>query len=286
MVNYLSLIAVIITAFFGGGSSPMVKLGVGILSPLLFTFFRYVVAVISTLPLLNKHNYQLTTIKTTFLVNLLLFLNIMLFAFGIRLTVANIGQMIYLTTPIIVCLLSSLILKEKLTLRKILGISIGFIGTLFLLITKIPNNYSFSQSIIGNSMIFLGAIFYSFYMIYSKKIQKKVGVIAITFNSNIISMIILMIVCLPQLLTFNYQQLNNLNTLGPIIYVGVFSTTGYLLLSQYAIKHSSSLLSSMSLYLQPVFTIIWSYFLFGDMIGVSFIASSILVFLGAFLVSY
>ncbi len=102
--------------------------------------------------------------------------NIILFAYGIRLTLASVGQIIYSITPILVSLMSYYALKEKMTPRKILGIFLGFIGVN--LIVFIPfyynNNFvnSSTKAFLGNLLIFIGCIGYSSYTVLSKKYLK------------------------------------------------------------------------------------------------------------------
>jgi drug/metabolite transporter (DMT)-like permease len=70
-----------------------------------------------------------------------------------------------------------------------------------------------------------------------------------------------------------------------LFYVAVFGTAVYYFLNQYTIKHSSPVIASLTLYLQPVFTFAWAHILLGEKLTFQFICGTILIFLGVTLTS-
>lgn len=281
-----TLLIVILGAFLGGGIGAMIKIGLQNIPPFSFTFLRYFIALIFIWPLFLKEN---KTVKIDFQVvkvALILAVNIILFIVGLQWTSANVGQMLCLGIPMIVVVISYFLMKEKITIKKIIGIIIGLVGSFLLFSLKSQNQISYHQMLIGNGLIIIGSIFYSFFLVLSKKIQKKYSPIYIVTILNLVIMIVSLFLALSDFYFHqNWWRHFNYASLISILYVGIFATSASYLLGQYAIKYSSPLISSLGLYIQPLFTFVWSYLLLGEKITGSFAAASIIIFIGVLLVS-
>ena len=281
-----TLLIIIITAFLGGGIGVMMKIGLQNIPPFSFTFLRYFVALFIIYPFFIKENKKIIIDFEVVKLALILAVNIILFIVGLQWTSANVGQMLCLGIPMIVIIISHFLVKEKITFKKIIGIIIGLIGSFFLFSMKSQGQIDFHQMLIGNGLIVIGSIFYSFYLVLSKKIQKKFSPLYITTILNLVIMLVSLFLAFSDLYFHQYwwSHINYISIIS-ILYVGVFATSVSYLLGQYAIKLSSPLISSLGLYIQPLFTFIWSYLLLGERITGSFIAASIIVFIGILLVS-
>jgi drug/metabolite transporter (DMT)-like permease len=65
-------------------------------------------------------------------------------------------------------------------------------------------------------------------------------------------------------------------------YVGIIGSALWYLLYQYIIHHSSPLIASMILYLQPAATFVWAAFLLGEQLTPGFLIGAALAFIGVF----
>jgi len=149
----LALIIVIFAGILTGGTSVYVKLGLREIPPFTFTFIRFFLALVFFIPLILKTKFKINKDSLpVFLVSLLSTLNIILFSFGIRLTSASLGQLIYALVPILSVIISHYLLKEKITWKKILGILLGFAGMGVIIIPAVSNFKT------GNSTGLLGNI--------------------------------------------------------------------------------------------------------------------------------
>jgi len=95
-------------------------------------------------------------------------LNMLAFFKGLSMTSPINASVIMVTSPIIVLVLSAFILKERITLIKVLGVLIGLIGAVILIIygqSIIPGDKPFY----GNMLILLNATSYGLYLIIVKK---------------------------------------------------------------------------------------------------------------------
>lgn len=281
-----ALIIVFLSAFLGGGVGTMIKLGLHGIPSFSYSFMRFLVALVVIAPFFLK-KYKVLKIRSDVVkVSLLSTANVTLFVFGIRYTMANIGQMLYVVCPIMVALISFFYLKDKLTAKKIIGVLLGAFGSFLLISLKTNSTSGFQEMLFGNILIFLATILYSFYLVYTKKLQEKYSPFYIT------SVFIMVTTVVSFFLSFidiynDYGWWSNLTGLSllSVLYVGVFATSAAYLLNQYAVKYGSPLISSLTLYIQPLFTFIWSYILLGEKITGNFAIAALLIFSATYLVS-
>ena len=152
--NSLIIILIILSVLLGGGISPLAKTALKQLSPENFTFLRFSVSSIFIFPFFLK---QKTGIRKELLklipMSLLLTINVLLFAYGVRLTTADIGQILYVLVPIIVLILSHFLLQDKISLPKLLGIVLGVTGAFLVIALPLIEGSKFSGNLFGNLLI-------------------------------------------------------------------------------------------------------------------------------------
>lgn len=99
-------------------------------------------------------------------------INQLCFFNGLKLTSPVNASLIMLTTPILVLIASSIYIKEKITVHKILGILIGAAGATFLILGN-NNNPTNQSNIWGDILILVNASSYAIYLVLVKKLMKK-----------------------------------------------------------------------------------------------------------------
>lgn len=99
-------------------------------------------------------------------------INQLCFFNGLKLTSPVNASLIMLTTPILVLIASSLYIREKITLQKIIGILIGAAGASFLILGT-NNNPTNQSSIWGDLLILINASSYAIYLVLVKKLMQK-----------------------------------------------------------------------------------------------------------------
>lgn len=286
--KYLALIAIFVIIIIGGGTGVLTKIAEKEVSPPLFTLLRFIISLIFLLPLFLKERIKIdkNLIKLIF-ISLLASGNVILFAYGIKLTTANIGSTLYVFGPVLVAIFSYFILQENLNVRKIGGVLIGFFGAiLIVLLPLIQNGSPFSGNLLGNSLIMIAVISFSIYSVLSKKLQNDFSPNQITTIFSLTTFVLML------LLTFNQvknvqSQLHNLTppAIFSILYVGILSTAVFYFLYQFAIKHGSPVLASTVLYLQPVSTFVWAFIVLGEKLTLGLIIGGLTVLSGTLLIA-
>lgn len=283
-----ALLAILIGSLLGAGNAPVIKFGVIEIPPLSFSFIRFLIASILITPFILKDKEKIIHgLRMLFPMTLFATFNIIFFVFGVSLTTATIAQLLYAAAPFLTGIIAYKVLGEKLSVRQITGIIIGFIGiVVVVLLPLIEKENVFSGNLLGNILIGAGVIFWSFYLVFSKKAQNSYS----PFVVNSVFIIVTTIILFP-LFIFDIaghsSWFNNITGGGvtSIIYVAIAGTIGTHLLNQYAIKHGGSVFASTSLYLVPIFVFFTAYLLLGERLTQGVIVGGVLALLGVFLVT-
>jgi drug/metabolite transporter (DMT)-like permease len=209
--------------------------------------------------------------------------NMLTFFKGLSYTSPIMGAVIMVTTPMIVLILSAILIKEKMKLRKILGIILGLTGTLFLILYgKSMNNAP--KAGLGNLLVFVNAVSYGFYLIIVKKLMDKYN--AFSFVKWIYLFGFLMV------LPFGFREFQAVNwsvlpidIFWKIGFVVLFSTFLTYLLNLLSMKELKPTTVAVFIYLQPLFATIFAIGLGKDELNILKIGSAVLIFSGVYLVT-
>ncbi|WP_333875766.1 DMT family transporter [Flavobacterium sp.] len=209
-------------------------------------------------------------------------LNMLTFFKGLSYTSPISSAVIMVTTPIIVLILSSILMKERMELRKIIGILLGLLGTGFLILygKSIGNA---TNAPLGNLLVFINAVSYGFYLIIVKKLMDKYN--AFTFVKWIYTFGLLMVI------PFGWNEYQEIQwetipslVLWEIVFVVVFTTFMTYLLNLVSMRELKPTTVAVFIYLQPLFATVFAMSLGKDELTVVKLLSAVLIFIGVYLV--
>lgn len=210
--------------------------------------------------------------------------NQLLFFVGLSKTTPINAALIMTTTPILVLIVSAIILNEKITARKILGISIGAIGAIILILQG-KQMVEQSSTWIGNLFIFGNATSYGIYLVIVKPLMKKyhpVTVITMVFTFGWIFVIPFGINEASQIEWHTFSSGVWLATLYVLIFVTFFAY----LFNSAALKELEPTVVSTYIYLQPLLATIIALLAAKDSIDSVKLLAGVLIFVGVYLVIY
>ena len=280
-----SFLLVVFLAILGGSISTFSKLSLQKIPPLTFTFLRFFLASMILFPFFVKNKIHWKGIWKVILVSFLATVNVMLFIFGLQKTTAPLATTLYVIVPLLVSVLSYFFLKEHLKKKKLFGIFLGVIGfSILLFIPLINNQERFHGDLLGNFLIFIAILSFSFYSVLSKKLQKEYTPFQLTFIFVVVTSILTFFFSFLEIKNPWWNNLSSASILS-VIYVGVLGTGIFYLLYQYTIKRTTPLLTSMSLYLQPFAAVFFAYSFLGEGITTGFILGCILSLIGVWFVT-
>jgi len=216
--------------------------------------------------------------------------NMLLFFHGLSLTSPIDASIIMTSTPVIVLILSALILKEKITTNKYIGIFIGAIGA-FLLIW-FGKKSGGTSSFLGNLFVFINATLYATYLVLVKPLMVKYKAITVISWVFFFGFLFVLPVGINDLWTTNFNNFTT-NTYLSVAFVIIGTTFLTYLLNIYALNYVSPSVNGSYIYLQPVlsFILVSIYaFILGHQeytqdINIIKILSCFLVIIGVYMIS-
>lgn len=283
----IAILAVFGAAILSSAAAAISKKGLEEIPPFSLTFFRLFVASICVLPFfLHLKRHKISKIRELVPVSLFATGNIVFFILGVYFTTANIASIIYAAVPLLAAVILYIFFKEKLSIRRQFGISIGFLGVVFIsLLPLFYKNNPFSGNLFGNLLLTIAVISWSFYLVYSKKLQEKYSPFIITCSYIFLSTIILFPFFLWDLKSsFGWWQDLGWWGIFSIFYLAIMISIVSYMLNQYSVKHGGAVLTGTMFYIMPVFGFGINFVLLGELMTPGFIFGSMLALIGTYLV--
>lgn len=216
--------------------------------------------------------------------------NMLFFFHGINLTSPVDASIIMTATPVIVLVFSFIILKERITKNKLIGITIAGIGAIFLILYG--NKAAGTSSFLGNLFVFLNASCYGLYLVLVKTLKKKYNAITIISWMFLFGLLLVIPFALNDISNTNFEAFST-NTYLVIGYVVLFTTFFAYLFNIYALNYVTPSVTSSYIYLQPVISFImvsiYAFILMKDEyakdISTVKILSCLMVIIGVYIIS-
>lgn len=210
-------------------------------------------------------------------------INQIMFFEGLNLTTPIDAAIIMTVNPVLVLIFAFVILKEKITLLKILGIAIGIAGAVLLITGKGELSFN-SKTFTGNILILINATSFAIYLVIIKPLMKKYHPMTIMLWTFIFGFFITLPFTIEPVINSNFHDIPLKIWLG-LAYIIVGATfLGYLFYN-YSLRVLSPTVVSFFIYLQPLFSSITTMIVFGDKPGVIDYISAFLIFAGVWFVS-
>lgn len=211
--------------------------------------------------------------------------NMVTFMVGLSLTAPISASVLMVTTPIIVLVLSFIFLNEHLKLWRVLGIMIGFTGAALLILSDSNGaTATATNPLLGNILVFVNALSYSFYIILAKKLTTKYHVLTLMKWLYFFGILFITPFGFKEGLAFSWVD-SDTYILLCIAYVVIFSTFGTYMLNIIAIKRLKPSIVAVFIYLQPLIATIVAVGLDKDDLTITKGIAGALIFLGVYLTS-
>ena len=179
----------------------------------------------------------------------------MLFILGMSFATANVGVVIYAGTPLLAGLFLFFFFKEKLQLRKIIGIIVGFLGVLIIVLLPLLGSGE-TGSFLGNMILSCSVCIWSLYMVFATRLLKKYSPFTVVSNFIFTTTILLLPFLFWDLEVHAgwWHEVTGWGIAG-ILYTAIFATIITYILNQYAIKHGGAVFASTTFLYNPSFRI-------------------------------
>ena len=208
-------------------------------------------------------------------------INQLLFIKGLSFTYPIHASLLMLITPILITLIASWLLKEKINSYKITGLIFGISGAAVLILARVQAANA-KEVMLGDILIIINAISYTFYFILVKPLMKAYNPITVIRMIFTIGVFVAFPFCWTEFSQTPWHLYGSieLTMLGLIVIGGTFLAY---LFNVYGIKILGASVAGSYIYSQPVFATIIAVIFLGDELELYKIIAAVFIFSGVYL---
>lgn len=281
----MMIVGVIVWAF----AFPFIKIGLKELSFINLTIMRFFVVccVFILILLLQQKRFSKLQKKDVIPIFILGVLGVIVYHLGLnygeQFISPGAASLIIATIPIQIVILAVIFLKEKIGLIKILGIIIALSGVLVISIWGKKDVSLEIEYIFGAVAVLIAAVMGALYTIIGKKLLDRYSGLSLTVYAMLLGSIGLT----PFINNSLFDQVSKMSINGwfAVLFLGVFSTVVGYVIWYIALKIKTASEISIYLYMIPILSTIFSYFMFREVITLMFIFGGVLVITGLIIVN-
>lgn len=268
-----------------GGMYVVVKVLVAVIPPLELVWMRYLIALValSIIGLVTRQNWRIKRCHFGIIIAVAMIgyvISIVTQETGTMLSTAQMGAIITSTTPAFMVLFASWILKERLTLKKAISVSLATIGV----ITIVGIDDIDMSSMLGGISLIIAALTWALMSVLIKRIPSDYSQIVVTTYATLIAVVVITPFVIPKLPQINSNDLTNPTIWGGLIYLGVISTSIAFLFWNRGLQMLSASGGGVFFFFQPIVGTVLGWLILGETISITFWIGSILILLGVLLV--
>ena len=212
-------------------------------------------------------------------------INMLAFFKGLELSTPINSSVLITVVPILVFSFSVIILKEKVSLIKMLGISAGFFGALILILYSPVSGYNAPNIPLGNLLFVLNSSTYGLYLIFVKPLVEKYNIITLFRWLFLFGFIMNFPITVQEFSSLDWVNLPLKQAVLPMIYVVVGTTFFTYLLNAYALSTLKASTVSSFVYFQPIVGIVYALTTENDSLTIINVIGMLLIFTGVYLVT-
>ncbi|OGX90447.1 DMT family transporter [Hymenobacter coccineus] len=211
-------------------------------------------------------------------------LNQLLFFSGLNYTSPISASLLQTISPIVVVVASAVLLREKITLYRLLGILVGAGGAAALILTRPAQAAVYPHATLGNIYILLNATFFGLYLVLVAPLMRKYHPFTVLGRIFLIGALVAVPFGWREALATDYAHFPP-KIWAEVLYMVFFLTILAYLLNNWALKYASPALLGVYIYLQPVLAVLIAVALGKDTLTWDKAGQAVLIFVGVWLVS-
>lgn len=210
-------------------------------------------------------------------------INQVFFIYGLSLTTPINSSIIMISNPIMVFLFTLFILKEKITVFKVSGLTLAITGAF--LILRFRGNFEVgSDTIAGDLMTLINSASWAIFVVMAKPIMMKYNTVTTMRWMFLFGSVFILPIGLQDILQTNWSHFNG-HAVFATCFVVVATTFIAYLLNIYGLQELSPSVVSMYIYIQPFLASTFAILMGEDNLTATKIFSGILIICGLYLVN-
>lgn len=273
---YLSLAASI-----WGGMYVVSKYVLDFIPPLTLVWLRFIIAFVVLYSILKiaekKQKKKVTIRKKDWLLFAWIgfigyFISITCQFIGTKLSDAHTGSLVTSATPAFMVIFAAIILKEKLTARRLLSTIVATIGVIIVIGWDIEIGSYF----IGTIILVGAAITWALLSIYVKIASARFSSLVITTYAIFFSLFFITPFMIWELQSTSIETINTYVILG-VVYLGIVSTAGAFFLWNKGLELMDASIGSLFFFFQPIVGSLLGWLLLNETLNINFFIGGILI---------
>jgi O-acetylserine/cysteine efflux transporter len=261
----------LVTVFIWGMNTPIMKVGLIYMSPMLYNAIRLLIAAALAWPVLwyskTYKPVQKGDIKPILAVGLSGFFFSQLFLLsGLPKTTAGNASLMMALLPLNVVLINRIFKKERISITVAVGMVISLLGTIFVILGSGKEVHLESSQLIGTLLIFISQIGNGYYTVYTRELLTRYSTYQITTYVMTISAIGFSLLALPDLLALVWTEVPSV-AWASISYSALLALLFGNIVWVWVLGKLGSTRASLYQNLIPVFSIIGAWFFLGEVMG-------------------
>jgi len=208
-------------------------------------------------------------------------INQMLFLKGLSLTYSIHASLLMLTTPILIVFIAAWILRERLSVVKLIGLALGIGGAAVLVLGK-ENSGEGNDILFGDILVLINAVSYTFYFVLVKPLMLRYDPIVIIrwiFSFGFFLVLPFGWVEFTQIQWTHFTAIDY-TCMALVVLTGTFLAY---LFNVYGIKILGASIAGFYIYTQPVFAALIAMIFLKEPLSLYKIIAALLIFAGVFL---
>ncbi|PEP77741.1 EamA family transporter [Bacillus toyonensis] len=286
----LGAICLSLAASIWGGMYVVSKYVLDFIPPLTLVWLRFIIAFVVLYAFLKitekKQKKKVTIRKKDWLLFAWIgfigyFISITCQFIGTKLSDAHTGSLVTSATPAFMVIFAAIILKEKLTARKLLSTIIATIGVIIVIGWDIEIGSYF----IGTIILVGAAITWALLSIYVKIASAKFSSLVITTYAIFFSLFFITPFMLWEFQSSPIEHINMYVLLG-VIYLGIASTAGAFFLWNKGLELMDASIGSLFFFFQPIVGSLLGWLLLNETLNSNFFIGGILIICSVFITTF
>ncbi|NOU46671.1 MAG: EamA family transporter [Bacteroidales bacterium] len=209
-------------------------------------------------------------------------LNQLMFFEGLNLSNSINASILSVGIPIAVLIFSRIIHKFPISISKLIGMSLGTLGAVYLILGY--GNIDLSgKAMIGNIFILINVTSYSLFLVLIKPLTAKYRPITIMKWIFLFGFIVVLPITVPKVIQSDWTTIP-VNIWFSILYVIFFATILAYLFNNYSLTRMSAFTNSAFIYSQPAIATMTAVFFGKEQIHIQQIVAAVLIFAGVYFV--
>ena len=210
-------------------------------------------------------------------------INQMFFIKGLTYTSAIHASLLILLTPILISVFAFTVLKEKVTIIKATGLTLGVGGAVLLILSKEQSSTA-TNYLFGDLLIIINAISYTVYFIIVKPLMAEYPPLHVVRWVFTFGFLMILPFGWNEFISIPWEKLELSHYLS-ILFIVVPGTFLAYFFNIYGIQHLGAGTTGSYIYTQPVFAALIAVIFFHEHLTTSKLLAGIMIFLGVFLIS-